>query len=211
MGLGYLAAAARRVFGGDIDPKNLAFAVETHASKTRIGLLVLDAHSLPFADRSLDVVILFDSIYFLRDASRFVSEAFRVLRGSGTLLVSTVNCNWKEFNPSHKATRYFTASELKRLLESAGFRVRAFGGFRAEDESAKTSLVNAIRRLAVKWRLVPTNVRAKELVKRLFLGPLTEFGAEVRDDMAPLDTLTPIEAVVGDSPAFKILYLEAAK
>jgi SAM-dependent methyltransferase len=211
MGLGYLAAVARRVVGGDIDPKNLAFALETHKQKPNVVAQLLDAHALPFEEASFDLVILFDTIYFLGDARRFVGEAFRVLRPGGLLLVSTVNRNWTEFNPSHQATRYFTASELEALLQSAGFRVRTFAGFPAEKAGGRAAVVNTIRRLAAKWRLIPTNVRAKEMLKRLFVGRLAQFGAEVRDGMAPLEKLVPVDTAVADSGAFKILYFEALK
>ena len=107
--LGYLARKARRVVGGDCTEKLLTSA--KHYYKDRAELYLLDAHQLPFRDRSFDVVILFEAIYYLAQPQEFVAEAYRVLRGNGVLLIATVNKDWPEFNPSPYSIRYLSVPE----------------------------------------------------------------------------------------------------
>src|SRR4030042_1503265 len=75
LGLGYLSKFAKRVVGGDIDENNLRFAKEHYQSKENIEIKFLDAHNLPFEDKSFDVVILYEAIYYLEHPERFVEEA----------------------------------------------------------------------------------------------------------------------------------------
>lgn len=97
-GLGYLARKARRVVGGDCTENLIQSAREYY--KDRVELYLLDAHRLPFEDKSFDVVILYEAIYYLAQPEKFVAETRRVLREGGILLIATVNKDWSEFNPS---------------------------------------------------------------------------------------------------------------
>ena len=45
----------------------------------------MDAHHLPFDGDSVDVVIMFDAIYWLQRPEQFISESKRVLRKDGVL------------------------------------------------------------------------------------------------------------------------------
>ncbi|HEY3277554.1 MAG TPA: class I SAM-dependent methyltransferase, partial [Syntrophorhabdaceae bacterium] len=62
-GLGYLAKVSKRVVGGDFDDKMVELAGLYYG--TRLEVRKMDAHQLPFDDRSLDVVILYEAIYYL--------------------------------------------------------------------------------------------------------------------------------------------------
>lgn len=120
-GLGYLARKAKRVVGGDYDEKIVKCAQDYF--KDRIEIRQIDAHNLPFPDKSFDVVILYEAIYYLKEPEQFVSEARRVLRENGILIICTANKDWAGFNPSPYAYRYFSAPELYSLLIEKGFRV----------------------------------------------------------------------------------------
>ncbi|MDO8632344.1 MAG: methyltransferase domain-containing protein [Phycisphaerales bacterium] len=53
--------------------------------------ICLDAEQIPFADASIDTAVSAEMIYYLRRPERFIAEAYRVLRSSGRLLLSTTN------------------------------------------------------------------------------------------------------------------------
>jgi len=53
---------------------------------------VVDAHELPYADRSVDAVIANNVVHHLAYPARFLEEAARVLRPGGHLLVQECNC-----------------------------------------------------------------------------------------------------------------------
>lgn len=80
-GLGLLAKRAKSVVGGDFDPAIVALAQKHYGD--RIPVKQMNAHAIPFADQSLDVVIMFEAIYYLQDPLRFFRECKRVLRRGG--------------------------------------------------------------------------------------------------------------------------------
>jgi len=83
-GLGYLELVAKSLKAGDITP-SLVIRAQAHYGG-RIRIEEMDAQQLPFPDGSLDVVILFEAIYYLPLAEQFVSECRRVLRRGGVRL-----------------------------------------------------------------------------------------------------------------------------
>lgn len=203
IGLGYLGRQARRIVGGDYDEQMLRTA-RAHYGGHAV-LLRLDAHALPFTDGSFDLVILFEALYYLAEPQRFVAEARRVLRLGGTVLVSTVNREWPEFNPSPFTYRYFSAPELRRLLAAEGFAVELMAGFPAATASPRDLLLRAARRVAVGLHLIPRTMKGKQVLKRLIYGRLQPLPAEAEEGMAEPSPLIRLD---GDGPVrgFKVLY-----
>ncbi len=202
-GLGYLAGTARRVIGGDVTESLVRRAYEHY--RGRLPILRLDAHGLPFRDRSFDVTILYEAIYYLDWPARFVAECRRVLRGDGIVLICSVNREWPDFNPSPLSTRYFAAGELAALLRQGGFDPELYGAFAVARDSVRDVAVSAIRRLAVALHLVPRTMRGKELLKRIFLGALVPVPAELDEGVAPYSSPAPIP-LDGPCPGYKVLY-----
>lgn len=202
-GLGHLAKRARRVVGGD-HTENLVRGAQRYY-RGQVPLLRLDAHALPFRDSSFDVVLLYEAIYYLVHPERFLAECRRVLRERGTLLICTVNKKWVDFNPSPFSTRYFSASELSALLRKHRFQAELYGAFPVERASIKDLLVSLIKRIAVMLNLIPRTMKGKEVLKRIFLGPLSPIPAEVHEAMAPYFPPVPIR---DHTPAsnFKVLF-----
>jgi ubiquinone/menaquinone biosynthesis C-methylase UbiE len=202
-GLGYLKRGARRVVGGDFTAALLRLARRQY--QHRQPLVQLDAHALPFADRSFDVVLLYEAVYYLAAPERFVREARRLLRPGGQLVICSANPHRADFNPSPFSTRYLGVRDLHQLLAGHGFRPELLGAFPARNTSAARALVATVKRVAAALHLIPRSMKGKEWLKRMFLGPLAPFPAEVSDAVATAHSPVPIEPPV-DSGAFKVLY-----
>lgn len=203
-GLGYLQRKARRVVGGDY-AENLLVRAQSHY-RGRVPLVRLDAHHLPFRSLSFDTVILFEAIYYLAEPERFLAECRRVLRPNGVLLVCLPNKEWSGFNPSPFSTRYFSASELHKLLVSKNFRTDLFGAFPAEPKSLAGNIVSLVRYVAARLHLFPNTMKGKEFLKRLFYGRLLEMPPELEEEMAESHPLVPLNPGSPASVTYKVLY-----
>lgn len=113
-GLGILRDRAAGVVGVDV----ALDAARVARGETEV--LVAEGTRLPFADRSFDVVVSFETIEHLMDRTRFVSELSRVLSVDGLLVLSTPNANHtrpvngKPKNPFHH--HEYTPDELRAEL-----------------------------------------------------------------------------------------------
>lgn len=188
-GLGFLARKARRVVGGDYTEGLARKAMSYY--QNRLPLMRFDGQIMPFRDVSFDVIILFEAIYYLPQPEKFLEECRRLLRPGGILLVSTINCEWSDFNPSPMSHRYFRPSELVDLLATHGFNTSLLGAFPVELRSKKDAWVSAVKRMAVKLHLVPGSMKGKEFLKRLFYGRLLPLPSELQEGMA--DYRPPLE------------------
>ena len=92
---------------------------------------------MSFPPGSFDVAVMFDVIEHLFDPRAVLDATRRALAPDGVLVVTTPNFNalsraalgveWAVINPLEH-TYYYTASTLRRMLESCGFRdARAIG------------------------------------------------------------------------------------
>lgn len=190
-GLGLIARRARTTVGGDY-----TFLLVQRAKRyygTRVPVLQLDAQALPFRHGSFDVVVLFEAIYYLPDAERFVSECRRVLSPGGHVLLCSANREWAEFTSSAYAKRFYSAAELVELLARHGFEAHAMAAFPTAPHGLRSALVSMVRRAAVACHLVPATLVGRERLKRVFYGPLTSLGSEVGEDNAEIAALVPVD------------------
>lgn len=205
-GLGYLAKKAKRVVGADIDKKLLGIANKHYKGRDKIQLKLADAHQLPFADNSFDVLILYESIYYLAYPEKFINEAHRVLRKNGILLICTANKDWSGFNPSPYSHEYFSAPDLFNLLKANGFiNIKLYGGCPAKDKTTKDKIISYLKRMAVTLHLIPKTMKAKEFLKKAFFGRLVPLPPEVYNGM--VEYSAPV-SIPSDSPnnKHKVLY-----
>jgi SAM-dependent methyltransferase len=202
-GLGYLARYESWVAGGDYSESLIKIAHDHY--RGRVALARFDAHALPFASHSFDVVILYEAIYYLAKPGRFVGESNRVLRDGGVLVVCTVNPEWVDFNPSPMSTQYLCARELSRLLDEHGFDCSLYGAFPVDTSSLRARLVSGLKRAAVGFDLMPRTMRGKELLKRMFLGPLVPAPAEICHGMTEYVEPSPL-AVGTCATDFKVIF-----
>ncbi|MCX5829768.1 MAG: class I SAM-dependent methyltransferase [Deltaproteobacteria bacterium] len=209
IGLGFLAGIARSIVGGDIDRTNVKIASGIYKG-TSIQIKEMDAHKLPFEDKSFDLVLLFEAIYYLESPQDFLKEAARVLRSDGRLIICTVNKDWIDFHPSQYSNTYFSLPELNNLLNLDFREIHAFGAFPAEMKGFKSYLFSRIKRTAVRFSLIPGSLSARAYMKRIFMGPLKPLPNQVFEGMVPYEppTSIPLEKSTTD---FKIIYLSAVK
>lgn len=203
MGLGCLLRKAKSVIGGDYT-EALTKQARLHY-KNRIPILRLDAHALPFQDKSFDCIVLYEAIYYLRDPNQFLRECCRLLRAEGQILVSTVNKEWSDFNPSPLSTRYFSARELAQLFERNKFQAVIYGAFPLANSSVRDALISWFKRLAVLLRLIPKTMKGKEWLKRIFFGELITLPSELNGEKSEYIAPVPL-ALEAPSLEYKILY-----
>ena len=176
--------------------------------RDRLRVLCLDAQALPFRDGAFDVAILYEALYYLPKPDRFLREARRVLRAKGgCLVVCSANPQWSDFNPSPHSLRYYTPSELASLCRDAGLEPQTFGAYRTTSTSFKSKVVSAIRRTAVALHLMPTTMKGKEKLKRLFYGKLLEMPPELSDERAEAEApaVVPADEIRGDYKVFFVV------
>jgi SAM-dependent methyltransferase len=208
MGLAALAEVARSVEAGDVDAENLRSARAVCAGNPNVAVREFDAGELPFASESFDLVLLFEAIYYLRDAGRFFHEAQRVLRKGGAVLIVTVNPEWDGFNPSPLKTRYWSAGDLRAALEEAGFAAQVQGAF-PESRGSTASAIRVVRSAAVALHLIPRTMRGKARLKRIFYGRLKA----VPQRLASRGRAAQLEELQGrpDERRYRVLYATARK
>ena len=81
----------------------------------RVRFVSGDATALPFDSCSFDLVTMFDLLEHIPDHKKAVSEALRVLRPGGFLLVSSPNENWRF--PYYSVMKYICPSEADMFAE----------------------------------------------------------------------------------------------
>lgn len=209
-GLGYLAKTARKVVGNDIDENNLQFAKDLYEKRKNIELKIFDAEKMPFNDKTFDVVICYEAIYYFKNVEIFISEARRVLKDDGRFIICTVNKDWPDFNPSPFSVKYFSIPELSILLKDKFKETRFSGGFFIAKEGIKDKVISFFKRAAVGLHLMPKTMKGKELLKRLFLGKLYPLPSEIEENMVKYYNPEPISSQESNHD-YKVIFVVAAK
>ncbi len=104
------------------------------------GGVVSDIRTIPFRSNSFDLIYSMGTIEHFPDYEVSVREIFRVLKPGGTAIVGVPNKLDPFLRPllvcllqrcglyAYGDEKSFTSSALRRLLESAGFRIKATSG-----------------------------------------------------------------------------------
>jgi ubiquinone/menaquinone biosynthesis C-methylase UbiE len=204
-GLGLLLQLARSVEAGDYSQKVLSIPRSYYGD--RVALREFDAQALPYADSSKDVIILFETIYYVQDAARFVRECRRVLRPGGDVLIATANKDLSDFNPSPLSHQYYGTMELVQLFRAEGFEVQLYGHLPVDVVSWRQKVLRPIKRLIVGLGLMPKTMKGKKVLKRLVFGKLIPMPAELKaaDNFIPPTELSP----AAPDRVHKVLYCRA--
>ncbi len=205
-GLGHLAGQARSLRAGDRAGEMVEQARERY--ERRIALCRFDAQSLPFGDRSLDVVLLFEALYYLPGPERFVLECKRVLRRGGRILVTVANKDLYDFSPSPYSERSYGVAELAGLFAAQGFSLECFGYMAVDSVSLRQRLFRPAKAMAARLGLVPKTMAGKRLLKRLVFGSLLTLPAEIDASMIDYSAPTPIADNCADT-RHKVIYCVA--
>jgi len=109
------------VYGSDYSSDALQFC----AGRGYRRLFRADFHSLPIRDESFDLVTCIDVLEHLQDDRRAMGELHRILRPSGTLVVSVpaFQMLWGDHDTLYGHYRRYTTGEVRAKLEGAGFRI----------------------------------------------------------------------------------------
>ncbi|HTU65168.1 MAG TPA: class I SAM-dependent methyltransferase [Steroidobacteraceae bacterium] len=204
-GLGLLQRASRSLEAGDYSDSCLDVARRHYGN--RVPLQKLDAQSLPYADASKDLVVMFEALYYIPEAERFVRECRRVLRPGGQVLIATANKDLYDFNPSPMSTRYHGTVELVRMFREAGFTAEVSGYMPVGEVSARQRLLRPIKRMVVGLGLMPKSLAGKRFLKRFVFGRLVPMPAEL-EAPASIDPPTPLLPTEPDR-SHKVIYCRA--
>ena len=120
-----IATHAKSVTCVDISPAVVAAAQKRLAPYANVRVQAADMNRLPFADRSFDHVFLMHALTYTRQPQEALTEAARVLRKGGRLIVSTLNTH------AHEAAMAaydhinlgIAPAKLNKMLGSAGLSV----------------------------------------------------------------------------------------
>jgi SAM-dependent methyltransferase len=206
-GLGYLLSVAQSLTAGDYSQRIVEMAQSYYGD--RIDIRNFDAQNMPFEDGSFDVVIIFEALYYIPDAARFVAECARVLRPSGKLLVANANKDLFDFNPSPHSFTYHGVVELQQLLSKAGFKCDFFGYMPVDELTWRQKLLRPIKKIAVNSGLMPKSMAGKKLLKRLVFGALVDMPYEIGAEMFPYAPPDPIPANSANTK-HKVIYCAAS-
>jgi SAM-dependent methyltransferase len=205
-GLGYINRLSKTFEAGDYS--NVIIKLVKQHYGERIDIKQFDAQKLPFDNKSKDVVILFEALYYLPEAEKFVQECARVLRPSGKVLLATANKDLYDFNPSPHSYKYYGTIELGELFTAYGFDTELFGGFPYEGTSLRQRILRPIKKFVVFLGLMPKTMSGKKFLKKIVFGNLIKMSAEITSSTAEYQQ--PI-AISGDCPdrLHKVIYCAA--
>ena len=205
-GLGHLSRQARSLRAGDYAEEMIEKVQEYY--KNRIALCRFDAQYLPFRDRSFDVIVLFEALYYLLSPERFVLECKRVLRPGGQILIATANKNLYDFVQSRYSKRYYGVPELISLFRPQGFSTKCFGYMSVNSISWRQRLFRPTKAIASQLDLIPKTMIAKTLLKRAVFGKLLTLPPEIDASMVDYVPPAPIPSSNADR-RHKVIYCAA--
>lgn len=207
-GLGYLSRLSKSLIAGDYSSA-MVCQVKKHYGD-RILVEQFDGQNMPFADGSLDVIIIFEALYYMPSAEAFVAECKRVLRPDGRVLVSNANKDLFDFNPSPYSFVYHGVAEMTNLFSDAGFDPSFWGSTPIAKIGVKQKILRPIKKLVVASGLMPKSMASKKLLKRLIFGKPVEMPFEIDENSAECETPTALESGVANDQ-FKVIYCAAKR
>lgn len=124
-----LKSGAEKVVGVDIDENAIRHAERKYPAPG-LSFIKGSCTHIPIADRSVDVVVSFETIEHIEEHEAFFDEIGRVLRPGGKLVLSSPDrdeylARGEEKNPFHR--RELTASEFEQRLRSRYGHVKVLG------------------------------------------------------------------------------------
>lgn len=123
------ASQIQKGTGIDMNPDMLKVARHKLADErfSHISLQQSDLHSTPFRDNSADLVTLHQVLHYLDDPREAISEAARLMSGTGTLLMIDFEThNVEEFRNNYAHRRLgFSESDISEWLHDVGLKLKS--------------------------------------------------------------------------------------
>jgi ubiquinone/menaquinone biosynthesis C-methylase UbiE len=177
-GEGYGTAALQKAGAAQVTGVDVSDAACLHArTKYGVDARVGDAEQIPLADKSVDVVVSFETIEHVRNPNRFLNECKRVLAPGGMLIVSTPNKGIYSLdgpaNPHHCSE--MTVEEFSTALRA---KFRGIKLYTQHPYSAGWWSLRSLASDVAPWRRVPLLERLHKsaqfrLAKDAVRGPTT--------------------------------------
>lgn len=205
-GLGFLVNMGKSLNAGDFSADILKIARKHYGN--RIPLKQFDAQEIPYQENSMDVIILFEAIYYIPSAEKFVKECRRVLRNGGNVLIATANKDLYDFSPSAHSYQYYGVVEMDGLFKKNGFSTEFFGNTPVNALSLRQRILRPIKRVAVKFGFMPKSMNGKKFFKKLVFGQLVKMPAEIEEAMVPYLEPTRLSSSQPDN-RHKVIYCVA--
>jgi ubiquinone/menaquinone biosynthesis C-methylase UbiE len=131
VGTGRFAKELEIDFG--IDPSSRVLEI---AERRGINVKEASGENLPFNDESFGGVFVLFTLCFVENPERVLSEAKRVLKKDGGLIVGIINREspWGELymkkkaegHPIYKHARFYSTDEVVKMVEKTGMAVEAY-------------------------------------------------------------------------------------
>ena len=121
-----------KVTATDISPKMILKIKK----QKKINTFICDAEKLPFKNNSFDTVVAAELVYYLDNPGKFISEAHRVLKKRGRIIITSANnitviydkirnllryLGFKSMYFDDKNRNFMTLKKIRRLLNESGF------------------------------------------------------------------------------------------
>jgi SAM-dependent methyltransferase len=208
-GLGLVGASAATLVGSDCSSALLAAA---HAHyRTRVPLVRLTAEALPFRGSAFDVVLCFETTYYIPDSTAAFAEITRVLAPGGVVMFVSANPERPDFITSPYRTRYHGADEYRAAFAVRQFDVTVDAAFPVDppEAGARDRVASVARRTLQALGLVPSTLRGRARLKRLVFQSLIALPPELPPGFTAVE---PRERQApGPVRRFKVLYVTAVK
>lgn len=144
--------------GIDLSEVAIAKVEKLYGARANLKFRCMDAMQLELDDSQFDVVMAVEMIEHVQDATKTISEMFRVLKPGGRLVINSINRDslhlrmlrkrgYPEFRGTTEHIREFTFRELSDLIEQAGFVVENSAGVFLQPYYGIPEVDHAVRHL----------------------------------------------------------------
>ena len=182
------------IIGYDINQKNIDICKHSYNNEKGISFFKEDVEKLNFKPNSIATVLIFETVYYLKNTEKFFQMLHDSLKPKGKIIICSANKDWHSFNPSPFSTKYLSLKELHDLGKQCSFEVETFVSFPDKSSTVFDKIIKTIKRIAVKFRLIPKTMKGKLLLKKIFSGKMClmpeKFTNDTDDYIPPTKTIS---------------------
>jgi O-antigen biosynthesis protein len=114
---------AKEVIGVDIDQETVAYSKKNYGKEVKF--IQGDCRNIPLKDKSVDIVVSFETIEHIKEHEKFIDEIKRILKKNGTLIISTPNNEvYPKGNEFH--IKELSLNEFKTALKDSFKNIEIF-------------------------------------------------------------------------------------